>query len=61
MDIVHFYLIAPRIPPGRVDGLWPGWQFDCLNVALDGCRGGCGMRFERSGKGPETRFGSLDM
>ena len=32
------YLIAPRIPPGRVDGLWIGWQFDCLNVVLDGCR-----------------------
>ena len=31
-------LIAPRIPPGRFDGLWLGWKFDCLNVALDGCR-----------------------
>ena len=31
-------LIAPRIPPGRVDGLWLGLQFDCLNVDLDGCR-----------------------
>ena len=30
--------IAPRIPPGRVDGLWLGLQFDCLNVDLDGCR-----------------------
>ena len=30
-------LIAPRIPPGRVDGLWLGLQFDCLNVDLDGC------------------------
>ena len=25
-------------PPSRVDGLWIGWQFDCLNVVLDGCR-----------------------
>ena len=27
---LNLLLIAPRIPPGRVNAPWLGWQFDCV-------------------------------